>query len=154
MAFRIQRSTQSVVMLRLLCISTPPAPSRAPPFRRPRGYSCRSHLCRLFSFPHGRIPPGCRRGKPSTFYVLCCGVHCPKHTPLAPVNASRATFAAAGACAADSISVRYSKWCRIWGPAAVCMASGRFAWIRASLLLEVASSAPSHIADDHTADDQ
>lgn len=42
-----------------------------------------------FLCPHGRIPPGRRRGKPSTRIVLYyCSVHCPKrtHTPLAPVG--------------------------------------------------------------------
>lgn len=67
--------------------------------------------------------------------------------PWPPVscNGSRATFAAAGACAPQTVSLYGTASGRIWVPAAVCtctvcMASGRFAWIRASLLLGVASS--------------
>jgi hypothetical protein len=88
-------------------------------------------ICVDFSFSP-RKDPAYRSGKPSTWstcFELDCSVHCPENTrPLAPAT-DRGPLLLSGACAADSVSVRYSKWRWIWVPADVCMASGRFAWI-------------------------
>lgn len=128
-------------------------------FRRRGGYPCRS-LCRLFSL----LTEGFRQAadEESRLHVLCSTVYLLQR-PLPetlthpwPQSRIEGHF-----CRSRGVrrrqcrrTVRYSKWCCIWAPAAVCMASGRFAWIRASLLLVVASSAPSHIADDQIADGQ
>lgn len=131
-------SAQSVVMLRLLCTSTPPGLSRAPPFRHPHGCPCRSLWIEslFFLFPHGRIPPGCRSGEPSL--TVCSFAACnvrsthpwPQQRIAGHFCCSRGgahTVRCRRQCPCPCGTV--SEWRWIWAPAAVCMASGRWARI-------------------------
>lgn len=160
MGFRIQRSTLSVVMLRLLCISTPPSSLTSAAFFGV-GVAIRAAVCVAFSLSSRK--DSARLPTRKAVYMFCALLYTVLQRPLPetlthpwPQSRIEGHF-----CRSRGVrrrqcrrTVRYSKWCCIWAPAAVCMASGRFAWIRASLLLVVASSAPSHIADDQIADGQ